>query len=214
MPEIGFLETLPPLQRLALSYAPAGTRAALLALFALDLRLAAIVRNSYEPMLAQLRLAWWREQLALAPASRPQGDPLLAALGDWPGNAEALVGLVHGWEALTGPAPLPAASFVRLAEARAHAFAALADAGEAAQRMGRNWALLDIAVHLSHPQEREAVLELARAQDWRWTALPRGLRPLAVLHGVAARQMRQNDVLSAPSLGALLTAMRIGWLGR
>jgi len=54
------LDSLGPLNRLALAYAPQSTRLPLLALLALDMRLAGIVRNSREPMLAQLRLAWWR----------------------------------------------------------------------------------------------------------------------------------------------------------
>jgi len=55
--------SLPTASRLALAYAPAKARLQTLALFALDTRLAGLLRNSSEPMLAQLRLSWWRETL-------------------------------------------------------------------------------------------------------------------------------------------------------
>jgi 15-cis-phytoene synthase len=208
MSDASLIDTLPVTQRFALAYAPASSRQALLALFALDARLAGIVRNSHEPMLAQLRLAWWREQLALDPAARPLGDPLLAILGDAPG----LAGLVDGWEGMTGPVPL----FEALADARGQAFAALAESPAEkanAVRLGCNWALFDLATHLSNPQERDTVLALAKAADWRPAPLPRNLRPLAVLFGLAARAIR-SDTLSANSITDLLTAMRIGWFGR
>ena len=162
--------SLPVLQRLALSYGRKATRGALLAFLALDTRLAGIVRSSREPMLAQLRLAWWREQLACDPADRPSGDPLIAALADWPAGGAGLVSLVDGWEAMTAPAPLPASSIEALANARAGLFAAMAGDAEMrahALRLGRNWALADIAAHLGQEAERQMALDLVRAQDWR-----------------------------------------------
>ena len=211
------IETLPVLQRLALAYAPAATRQVLTGFFALDARLSGLVRNSHEPMLAQLRLAWWREALGGTGSAPTSGEPLLVALEHWPGSRDALTGLAGGWEAMIGAAPLPPAAFLALAEARGRGFAALAPEGpprEAALRLGRNWALADIAAHLSHPAERETVQELARAQDWRRAPLPRALRPLAVLHGLAAREISKDAPALAISPLAALAAMRIGLLGR
>ncbi len=211
------IETLAPLQRLALAYAPPATRDALLMLLALDARLAGIVRSSREPMLVQIRLAWWREQISCDVPAPGGSDPLLAALRAWPGSPQALAGLADGWEAMTGAAPLPTSAYEMLATARAAAFAALAETErqrEAAQRMGRNWALADIAEHLSDQRERADALALARAQDWRPERLPRGLRPLAVLHGLAARAIRRDNQSEQLTPLALLAAMRIGLLGR
>lgn len=211
------LESLGPVRRLALAYAPASIRVRFLALLALDARLATIVRNSREPMLAQLRLAWWREQLARDASTWPEGEPLLAALRSWENGHGALLPLVDGWEVMTGTPPLAGDVFLELAEARGSALAALADdpetAGEA-RRLGRNWALADIAGRLSNPQERDTVAALAKAQDWRWARLPRKLRPLAVLHGIAVRSLHagENGVRVSPF--SLLTAMRLGLLGR
>ena len=84
--------------------------------------------------------------------------------------------------------------------------------------MGQSWALADIASHLSDQREREAVLSLVRAQDWRWQPLPRKLRPLAVLHGLAARTNWHDAAMSPQTIslspGALLAAVRIGITGR
>jgi phytoene synthase len=214
------IEELPPLQRLALAYAPASVRKPTLALLALDTRLAAILRAAREPMLAQLRLAWWREQLRTEPSAWPRGEPLLAALQSWAAAREALVALVDGWEAMTGAAPLPAAALEALATARGGAFAALAGlagAGgdrEAAARLGGNWALADLAAHLGDPQERRSARALAEARDWRRARLPRSMRPLVVLHGLAARALARGGREDERSLGALLAAVRLGLLGR
>jgi phytoene synthase len=205
------LDAQPLVRRLALSYAPRETREPMLALLALDLRLAGIVRSSHEPMLAQLRLAWWREQLASDGAAWPAGEPLLVALRSWGGEHRALLPLADGWEGMTGPAPLPAAAFARLADARAAAFAALG--GEAALRPARNWALADIAAHLGNAEERATVLALTQAQDWRTPRLPRRLRPLAVLHALAARGLRRGLDSDRMTPGDLAAAMRVGLLG-
>ena len=217
MAEICILAALPQLQRLALAYAPATSRPALTALFALDARLAGIVRNSHEPMLAQLRLTWWREELTANGGASTVNDPLLQLLHNWPGSKAALSGLADGWEAMTGPPPLSSDMFIALAEARGRAFAALADLPEVAAialRMGRSWALADIADHLSDARERETVRALVQAQDWRWQRLPRKLRSLAVLHGLAARTVCRDSDSGSRTPGALLVAMRIGMMGR
>lgn len=65
---------------LATLYAPAPARAGLFALHALDLELAEVVRTTTEPMLGQIRLAWWREQLQALGIGVPPAQPVLAAL--------------------------------------------------------------------------------------------------------------------------------------
>ena len=90
-------EQLPPPQRLALSYAPPSARCPTLALLALDTRLAGLLRRRGEPVLAQVRLAWWRDILAAEPGGWPEGEPVLALLRSWREPAP-LVALVDGWE--------------------------------------------------------------------------------------------------------------------
>lgn len=209
---------LPPLQRFALSYAPAGARLQTLALLALDTRLAGIVRNSREPMLAQLRLTWWREQLATEADGWPEGEPLLAALRSWNGGHQPLTSLCDGWEQMTGAAPLPASAFEELARSRGQAFAVLAQAvgcsgGEKeAARLGCEWGLADIAGKVGHPQERATARELAWTQAWHPGRLDRRMRPLLVLHGLARRELRTSG--SGARWRDLLAGIRLGLFGR
>ncbi len=205
------LEALPPLHRLALAYAPKAAREPTLALLALDQRLAGIVRNSHEPSLAQLRLAWWREQLMVDAAAWPRGEPLLAALQSWRGKHTALVELVNGWEMLTGAAPLPDADLSEFAGGRGEAFAALAEVvgapREPALQLGRQWALADLATNVANPEERAAAQRLLEGEG-RTARVARALRPLVVLHGLARRRQKGHSAVS------LMTAMRLGLLGR
>lgn len=211
---------LPVLQRLALSYAPASASLPTLALLALDVRLAGIVRAASEPMLAQLRLAWWRELLAAHLSARPTGEPLLEILPSWEGDFDTLAGLVNGWEEMTGAVPLASSAIEGLAAARGKAFSVLAlrigteRDHAAAERLGRSWAFADIAAHLSHSEERQRAQALAQAQDWRPARLSRNMRPLAVLHGLASRATKRGEGLDRLPPSALLTALRLGTLGR
>lgn len=210
------LDGLPGEQRLALAYARADARPLFLGLFALDSRLAQVVRSAREPMLAQLRLAWWRERLA--EATPRGGEPVLALLAPLLAMGEGLSALADGWEALLGEGPIEQAAIEQFAEGRAAAYRLLArhlgdaDAPAEAERAARNWALADLAAHLSAPDERAMAQSVAAAQDWRRPALPRALRPLAVLHGLARRHRGMRPLIAGPaSLGA---AIRLGLLGR
>jgi 15-cis-phytoene synthase len=104
------------------------------------------------------------------------------------------------------------------AEARARVWAALARLAGAAEQAGevlhagRNWALADLAIRLSNETEHESVLELADRQDWRPARLPRSLRPLALLHGLARRRRGRAELLDGPL--ALAAALRLGMVGR
>lgn len=189
-----------------------------LALLALDARLAGLLRNSREPMLAQLRLAWWRESLSQPASKWPEGEPLLEALRTWNGHHGGLVSLVNGWEALTGPVPLPETALETMAQGRAAAFATLAQALEckgdlaAAQRLGRSWALSDLAMRLGHESERATARALARTDRAKGVRVSRAMRPLIVLNGLAARRLDKGED-AATSPAAVLTAMRLGLLG-
>ncbi|WP_395394955.1 hypothetical protein WBP07_06385 [Novosphingobium sp. BL-8A] len=216
-PEDLLLPALPQTMRLALAYAPSPARLPTLALLALDQRLAGLLRHSREPMMAQIRLAWWRETLDRDAGEWPEGEPLLAALRSWNGKHRALVKLVDGWEALTGEAPLAPSALEEMVEGRAAAFAGLAHAlgrereAETARALGRRWALADLSTKLNHPGESVVVRRLAQAEAGRASRVSRTLRPLAVLEGLARDAMASEGQGSAR---AVLKAMRIGLLGR
>lgn len=220
--EASLIGTLPVTSRLALSYAPARHRMATLALLALDARLANLLRHSREPMLAQLRMSWWRETLGQDAGAWPAGEPLLASLHSWQGRHGALAALVDGWEALCGPAPLAPEALKACAEGRGAAFAALAQVtqcgGQAglASQLGTSWGLHDLAMRLGNDQERAAARSLAagEAGDRPLPRAPRPLRPVAVLRALAVRRLAKGDEAAASSPAALLAALRIGLLGR
>ncbi|MDE2133609.1 MAG: squalene/phytoene synthase family protein [Alphaproteobacteria bacterium] len=83
-------------------FAPAGKRPFLFALYAFNYELARVAETAREPMLADIRLAWWREAVEGARAGKPRDHPVVQAL------AETLAAN-----------NLPAAWFERLIEARA-----------------------------------------------------------------------------------------------
>jgi len=184
------IDGLPPLERLAVSYAPVATRPLWIGYFALEQRLADAARDGRDAIMIQLRLAWWRDRLGEEAAQWPKGEPLLAALGPWNPERAALAALVDGYEALhvgdEGPAALDAA--------RVGAMAALA--------------------RLSGVEDISAVEQTAR--QWRGTdapsshvsRLPRSMRPLALLRGMALRGEHGSP------LSQFFTALRLGLLGR
>ncbi|MBW8783917.1 MAG: hypothetical protein JF593_04640 [Novosphingobium sp.] len=188
-----------------------------LGFFALDGRLAGIVAKAREPVLAQLRLAWWRERFA-EPATRwPKGEPLLASLTAWDDERAALVALVDGWEALLAEPPLTAAAAEEFASGRGRMAAAIARLAGAqptaaiAERLGADWALTDLAEHVRDPEERTTVIGLVTQRPAR-ARLPRSLRPLAILHGLAWRRLRRADLAHRPT--DAIAAIRLGLFGR
>ena len=203
-----------------MAYCPQPARPATLALLALDARLALLARRSGEPMLSQIRFAWWRETLAAEPGSWPLGEPLLAALRSWEGHRPALVELVEAWDEMTAPAPLAQQTLIRLAQARSECFAALCmvigipHASLVAASRARAWAAADIAARLTLAEEKRRAGALLHDQDWQTGGLPRLLRPLAVLHGLAARDVGRGESAREGGLLAALAALRLGLLGR
>ena len=110
---------------------PRGERAALMALWKLEARLFGVVAQRREVVLAQIKLAWWRERLAQVaadPHELPKGEPLLAELAaTWKGRA-SLASVAEAYEA------------IMLADHRD----ALSNAGQAlatAMQVGRAWGL-------------------------------------------------------------------------
>lgn len=81
---------------------PVAARPTIAAMWRLESKLFDVVVQRRETMLAQIKLAWWRErllQLANDPAALPRGEPLLAELSQlWPGNKD-LAAIVDGYEA-------------------------------------------------------------------------------------------------------------------
>lgn len=205
MSDADFLASLPVDRRLALSYAPARSRALWLGLLAFDARLAAIVSESREPMLAQIKLAWWREELSKPLGSRRTGEPLLALLEAWGDEAAGLAALVDGWEILLGEERLGDDDLASVLNSRAGACLALAVhlgiRTDGVEQAARGWAAADLAPMSAGPIVR----------DWPRVALPREMRPLQVLYGLAVRRRGQIPLIPGPV--AALAAVRFGLFG-
>lgn len=180
---------------LALTYAPAELRPALSALLGLDEALGAILRSTREPLVGQIRLAWWRDALTALDSRPAPAEPMLQALGREViprGVTEVtLADMIDGWEALLVE-PLDESALRAHAVSRGGGLFAAAAAvlgGDAIQvrRAGEGWALADVAANLSDTglarEARDAAREtLAAALTIRW---PRALRPLGALAWIA-----------------------------
>lgn len=186
---------LDPDRVLALSYVPTRCREAIAALWHLDLALGAVVGAGREPMIARIKLAWWREALHNLDSDPISGEPVLAALRALPalgvGGAE-LAGMEEGWIALLDQGRLGDGAFDTYAAARGGTLFTLAarllggEASAAIAKAGEGWALADLARHCADREEAQAARALARLRlaPLRWPAV---LRPLGMLAILAAR---------------------------
>lgn len=215
----GLLETLPLAHRLALSYSPKQARRATLALFALDERLAKIVSSGSEPMISQLKLAWWRDRFSQSPDEWPDGEPLLSALRGWPGDLELLKPLVDGWEAMLDER-FDRATLDQFVQGKEQAWSSLADGlgavshGQGLAQAVQEIALFELANNLSSQEEIAIVKARIGSRVSKRPKLDRRMRPIAVLHALARRAEAKGnrDLLANP--GAMTTAIRVGITGR
>lgn len=204
-----------PERGLALAYAPDdGRRAALSALLALDAALGDVVRSTTQPALGQIRLAWWREQLVKLDTAAPPAMPVLEALAAdvLPRGVAgaALSAIVDGWDVLIEEEALDDAALERFADERGGQLFALAAAvlggdGAVARRLGRGWALFDLARHQSDNGVAARADGLARA------ALAGSLGGVARSLGMLALSARLE--LAGVPQGGPKRAARLMWFG-
>jgi phytoene synthase len=185
---------------LAFSYAPAGARRAIAALFALDAALGDILRTTREPLVGQMRLAWWREALQGLDASGAPAEPVLQSLAAWVLplgiTGRALSEMVDAWEPLLGDTGARwIDDHARLRGRKLFAMAGVAieaAAGDPIGDAGEGWALADLAANLSDPGHASRACEhaataLAHACEPRWSRNGRALGALAL---IADRRLR------------------------
>ena len=166
-------------------FAPMPARAGLLALLAFDHELARTGTVTREPMLARIRLEWWREAVAEATGSgTPRAQPVAEALAETARrhglSAEALLALVDAREEeIDGPLDV-----VRTGTALADLqLAVLGVADEASRRAVR---VVSAAWLMGEGRERDALVAEARGLRDRVSpdALP-VLLPALSLGGMA-----------------------------
>jgi 15-cis-phytoene synthase len=181
-------DSLGPDRVIALAYAPKALRDDFEALLLLDGALANALRGARDPMLGQIRLAWWREQLSLSHTAAVSSDPALQAIRFLTSrhdvNEDRITDLVNGWETLLGEWPLSDEALTRYAQDRGAALFTLAAdcagiaSDDSIRAGGAAWALDDLACHCSDQDMAARAHQLAARITVRF---PKALRPFGLL---------------------------------
>lgn len=167
----------PPWLDLAMTAALPQDRPLLAMLLEFDRRLDKIATQSSEPMLGQIRLAWWRD--VLTADTPPSGEPLIATIMALESSVAwnlrgAMLQLVDGWEVrLLSPDDV-----TEFAKARGEGlFRAFSGPGSYAafETAAASWAMAD-RTDIALSAIRAPRLEGKRMRQW-----PRRLRPLSLL---------------------------------
>ncbi len=210
-------ETLPTEVQIALAHSRPKMRDALRIFFELDMRLARIIAATTEPMLGQMRLAWWRDMLGTPQGDRPTGDAVLDGITfHWSGQEAALIALVDGWEHMLTPAPMGEADAIGFARGRIAAFLGAYDEarqGPAFEAAAWTWAFADMAAKVSLDEERALMIELGHSKRDARARLPRSARGLAVLGALGARALANGGRPLMEGRGASLLATRAAIFG-
>lgn len=208
-------EILPPEAQLALAHTRPEFRAALTIFLELDRRLGRIVAGTSEPMLGQMRLAWWRDMLGKPVSDRPTGDAVLDGIGrHWTRREAALVALVDGWEHLLAEPPLAERQARAFAEGRRDGLLGLFGDGPGKEAAAWAWALADLAANVSLEDERAMLVRIGLDRGEGGGAVPRDARGLAVLGALGRRALRQGGRPLMEGRGAALVAARAAMIGR
>ena len=202
---------------LALTYVPAARRPALEALWRLDVAMGAVLAGGREPLISQIKLAWWRDSLEKLDREKPPAEPVLEAVGQLVLPAgirgDELSAMEEGWTVLLSQESLSSSELDRYAAARGallFRFSARLLGGESSpqiERSGEGWALLDLARH-SNAKDAQAALLAARGGSqarFRW---PASLRPLGMLAALARRDA-ERDVSELEPHGAPKRMLRM-----
>jgi 15-cis-phytoene synthase len=178
---------------IALAYARSQDRQKLAIILAFDHRLGMVVAATREPVMGQIKLAWWRDQISMPLPWTAPPDPILNGLAKImmvnDVNREALLRLVDGWDGLLSADQLDEAALSQYAIARGATLFTLAAqvCGEVPtaeiESAGRHYALIDFACRCSDPETASRVMAMAKAEPAKARAIPRraSLRTLRIL---------------------------------
>lgn len=200
----------------ALGSAPASAQPALHALWTLDDAFGRVLATVREPMVARIRLAWWREALERLDREPPPKEPVLERvarhiLATGITGAE-LAEMEAGWTRLPGDQPITKDDLETYATARGRRqfslSARLLGGALAVEHAGEVWALVDLARHSSEQADIDAALAAARSRllPGGW---PKELRPLGMIAVLAARDLargpaRWEEAGSPPRIARML----------
>ncbi len=189
---------LDPERQLALAYVPAQVRAAIDALWRLDVTLGQVLVTGSEPMISRIRLAWWREALERLDREKPPAEPMLETVARdlLPAGVSGaeLAAMEAGWTILADAGALGADELSAYGAARGGTLFDLAGrllggSQPGLDAAGARWALVDLARRSGDRGEAEAALAAARSISGAPTRWPRPLRPLGMLAALADRDI-------------------------
>ncbi len=190
LPEFAFS----PPKRLALAYAAPEIRDLFGVMLALDERLGDIIRRATEPLIGQMRLAWWNDVMAKPAGERPLGEPLVAAISALESNVDGEAikrrahDLIASWNLLLAHEIWSKEILIEHASRKSTALfepmlisGGVSDLQKSnATALGAAWALNDLAHYCQNKSQMEAVTASMSKPN---TAIrfPRILRPLTIL---------------------------------
>lgn len=164
-----------PDQHLSLAYAPAEKRGFLEALWTIDASFASIALSAREPMIARIRLAWWKEQGLTSPPPDALGEAVALIKRAHSDVMVGLAGLIEAWDRwLDGEDKAEAAQERGRALFRAACLVLAGGTQPAAEDAGALWSCVELG---------QPVAEDCRNLDR--TALRGPLMPLGILATLA-----------------------------
>lgn len=185
-----------------------------------------VLRTTTDPMVARIRLAWWRERLEeLDSGTATPGEPRLEAtrilILPRGISGHDLAGLANGWERMLDPFPwsVETSEGIWLRGLLAFGLGAriLGQSDDKLQQAGALWALVDAARHCSDAETRGLLVGRARtiAKGLKGTKVNRRLRPLSMLAALAMRDLSRGEPFESEGTpGRALTMMRHRLIGR
>lgn len=213
---------------LTVQFAPAPARAALYALYAFNHEVARAPEASAEPLVARMRVQWWRDALDAIGAGRPPDHPVAVALARALDNGSAADGRARGLfnalldardaDADGGAVPEDMAQLERYLDATAGGLGVLAlgllneTAGDGATRAARHaglaWGLTGVIRALPFQAARRRCLlprALCDAAGLDVEALFAGRRPAgtAVVAAALAKRAREHAAAARQERAAL-----------
>lgn len=167
-----------------------------------------MVRTTSEPMLGEMRLAWWRERLeemdeGVSAPDEPRLKAVERELKPRRISLSDLAGQSYAWQRLLEPFPWDTDLVSSIAFRGQTVFTLgtfiIAGPGEVTEIGGNVWALVDVARHCSDAPSRELLLAQARAlaRSLRGQRVPAALRPLSMLAVLAVRDCHRGEPFEA-----------------
>jgi 15-cis-phytoene synthase len=207
---------------LALTHVPVRHRAAIAALWAVDAAMGDVLRTTSDPLLGQIRLAWWRERLEELDEGVVPAEPRLRAVARQlvpQGVSGRDVAVLEGaWLRLFDDFPWDIATVEGIWFRGRHLFGlaarVLGQPGQEIEAAGGLWALVDAARHCSDAASRALLVAQAKTLG---TALERvkftaKLRPLSALAVLAWRDAHPGEPFQpegTPQRAALMLMHRV-----